>query len=234
MLETIRQRLKDGLPCRVVSTSLIEAGVDVDFPAVYREIAGLDSIAQAAGRCNREGKRPADGSIVTFFQSLNPVPLLQRVNVRAAQEALHVNPDPGDPDAMQRYFTALRSLICGETDKSGVVEALRKGLHGCRFPFETAAEKFHLIDQAAKTVYIPLGDGADACRPLLEGRANIGDYRKAGQYSVSIYEQHFQALSAAGDILPLTEDSAVLINLSLYDSQMGLSLKAESGKAEII
>lgn len=234
MLETIRQRLKDGLTCRVVSTSLIEAGVDVDFPAVYREIAGLDSIAQAAGRCNREGKRPADNSIVTFFQSLNPVPLLQRVNVCAALEALHANPDPGDPDAMQRYFTALRSLIGGETDRSGVVEALRKGLHGCLFPFETAAENFHLIDQVTKTVYIPLGDGADACRSLLEGWADKSDYRKAGQYSVSIYEQHFQALLAAGDILPLTEDSAVLTNLKLYDAEMGLSLTADPGKAEFI
>ena len=61
ILKEIRQRLKDGLPCRVVSTSLIEAGVDVDFPCAYRELAGLDSILQTAGRCNREGKRPRDG-----------------------------------------------------------------------------------------------------------------------------------------------------------------------------
>lgn len=234
MLETIRQRLKDGLPCRVVSTSLIEAGVDVDFPAVYREIAGLDSIAQAAGRCNREGKRPMDDSIVTFFQSQNPVPLLQRVNICAAQEALHANPDPGDPDAMQRYFTALRSLIGDETDKSGIVEALRKGLHGCLFPFETTAKSFHLIDQTTKTVYIPLGEGSAACQPLLEGWADKADYREAGQYSVSVYEQHFQALLAAGDILPLTEDSAVLTNLRLYDAATGLSLTADPGKAEFI
>lgn len=56
-LDEIRQRLKAGLPCRVVSTSLIEAGVDVDFPLAYREAAGLDSLLQTAGRCNREGRR---------------------------------------------------------------------------------------------------------------------------------------------------------------------------------
>lgn len=66
ILHTVRQRLEKGLPCRVVSTSLIEAGVDVDFPAVYREMAGLDSMLQAAGRCNRNGKRDASQSIVTI------------------------------------------------------------------------------------------------------------------------------------------------------------------------
>ena len=78
-LEEIRRRLREGLPCRVISTSLIEAGVDVDFPAVFREEAGLDSILQAAGRCNREGKRPvSERSIVTVFrgEGRTPPPLL--------------------------------------------------------------------------------------------------------------------------------------------------------------
>ena len=234
VLETIRQRLKDGLPCRVVSTSLIEAGVDVDFPAVYRELAGLDSIAQAAGRCNREGKRAAEDSVVTYFESETPVPLLQRIHIRAAREALRGNPDPGSPDTMQRYFTALRSLIGDQTDKSQAVKHLREGISGCRLPFETVAKNFHFIDQAACTVYIPLGEGVEACRPLLDGTATREDYRRAGQYSVSVYAQHYRALADAGDIQPLTDASAVLTNLSLYDPEMGLSLQADPGKAEFI
>ena len=71
VLEEIRARLKDGKPCRVISTSLVEAGVDLDFPCVYREINGLDSIVQAAGRCNREGRRSAEESVVHVFSLEN-------------------------------------------------------------------------------------------------------------------------------------------------------------------
>lgn len=110
----VRQRLKEGLPCRVVSTSLIEAGVDVDFPMVWREIAGLDSIAQAAGRCNREGRRNPAESFVSYFQSEHPALLLQKINVQAAGEALKRGGNPGAPETMTDYFTALRSLIGGE------------------------------------------------------------------------------------------------------------------------
>ena len=234
VLNTIRQRLHNGLPCRVVSTSLIEAGVDVDFPRVYREIAGLDSIAQAAGRCNREGKRSADSSIVTFFQSENPVPVLQKINILAAREALQGNCDPGDPETMNRYFTSLRSLIGEQTDKYGVVKSLREGFQGCLLPFETVAKRFHLIEQSTCTVYVPMGDGTDLCQRLLEGNAGREDYRKAGQYSVNIYEKHYCDLLSAGDIQPLDGNSAVLINLSLYDIEKGLSMKSDPGKAEFI
>ena len=230
VLRTIRRRLKDGLPCRVVSTSLIEAGVDVDFPAVYRETAGLDSIAQAAGRCNREGKRGAEESVVTYFRSENPVPILQRINVEAAREALKGGRSPGDPETMDRYFACLRSLIGKNIDKSGTVKTLREQL----LPFETVSKGFHLIDQETFTVYIPLGEGEASCRPLLEGRASREDCRRAGQYSVSIYEKHFRDLLNAGDIQALSGDSAVLTNLSLYDPEMGLSLTSDAGKAEFI
>ena len=234
ILAVIRQRLKDGLACRVVSTSLIEAGVDVDFPAVFRELAGLDSIAQAAGRCNREGKRNPDESIVTYFRSEAPVPLLQRINIKAAADALQDGRSPGSPDTMQQYFSSLRRYIGESTDESGAVKALRNGISGCLFPFKTVAESFHLINQASCTVYIPLNEGAPLCKKLLSGRASKQDYRRAGQYGVNVFEHHYRALLSAGDITPLDESSAVLVNLDQYDMQKGLSLHAESGKADFI
>ena len=230
VLDTVRQRLKEGLPCRVVSTSLIEAGVDVDFPMVWRELAGLDSIAQAAGRCNREGRRNPAESFVTYFQSEHPTPVLQKINIQAAHEALKQGGNPGEPETMERYFTALRSLIGENMDKSNTVKLLQEML----LPFRTVAENFHLIDQETYTVYIPLGDGAEICRPIQEKRGNREDYRRAGQYSVGIYQQHFQNLWRAGDIELLSENSAMLTNLSLYDPETGLSTLADAGKAEFI
>lgn len=230
VLETIRNRLKQGLPCRVVSTSLIEAGVDVDFPMVWREVAGLDSIAQAAGRCNREGKRDPDSSIVTYFQSEHTVPVLQMVPIQAAREALKKDMDPAKPETMQHYFTALRSLIGENMDKSAVMKTTTENI----LPMETVAGNFRLIDQETFTVYIPLGEGEAVCRPLLSGQPSREDYRRAGQYSVGIYDRDFQSLCSAGDIRLLSENSAILVNLELYDSEMGLSTKADVGKAEFI
>ena len=131
---------------------------------------------------------------------------------------------------MDRYFACLRSLIGENIDKSGTVKTLREQL----LPFETVSKGFHLIDQETFTVYIPLGEGEAACSPLLEGRASREDCRRAGQYSVSIYEKHFRDLLNAGDIQALSGDSAVLTNLSLYDPEMGLSLTPDAGKAEFI
>lgn len=234
ILSDIRDRLRSGKTCRVVSTSLIEAGVDIDFPAVYRELAGLDSIAQAAGRCNREGRRPAQDSIVTYFEGETPAPVLQQIQIGATREALVGERDPGNPDTIRRYFSSWRSLIGEQTDKSGAVEHLRKGIRGCLLPFRTVSEAFRFIDQDTRTVYIPMGDGAALCRKLRDGSAESSDWRKAGQYAVSIYARHYTALWEAGAIYSLDDSSAVLLDLQLYDEHSGLSLEFDTGKAEFV
>lgn len=241
LLREIRDRLKSGEVCRVVSTSLIEAGVDVDFPAVYREMAGLDSILQAAGRCNREGKRPVDESVVTIFERTELPPQLFRKAVGASREALGTDRDPGTPETMSHYFHSLRSLTGDALDKQGIVKAYEKGIEGCEFPFRTVAEKFHLIDQNAYTIYVPYQEeGAELVRQLREGVYSKDLYRKLGRYAVSVYDLHFQALCSAGALLTAREvpaldaDSAILTDITLYSETMGLSLEPESAKAEFI
>ena len=240
LLGEIRERLRQGEPCRVVSTSLIEAGVDVDFPAVYRELAGLDSVMQAAGRCNREGKHPVEGSLVTIFERTELPPLLFRSAIGAAREALGDDSDPAAPETMARYFHCLRGLTGDALDKQGVIKAFTHGIEGCEFPFRTVAEKFHLIDQNTYTIYIPYGEGAALLRRLQDGECSKSLYRKLSRYAVSVYDKHYQALYDAGalmtarEIPTLDDDSAILTDLTLYSETMGLSLEPETGKAEFI
>ena len=223
-LAEIRTRLKNGLPCRVVSTSLIEAGVDVDFPAVYREMAGLDSILQAAGRCNREGRRRPEESIVTIFEGLSRTPQMLRVNIGAAKEALQGGADPAASETITRYFRSYRSFAGDRLDKADVIHCFREGFQGRMLPFRTVAERFHMIDDATKTVYIPQGECAELIQRLRAGERSRALFRKLGQYGVNVYEKHFQALLERGALEQLDESSAILTDLSLYVQTMGLIL----------
>ena len=228
VLSEIRSRLKDGLPCRVISTSLIEAGVDVDFPAVYREISGLDSILQAAGRCNRENKRSPESSIVTIFDGVSAVPKIMRTNIGATRETLRPDVDPSSPETIARYFNSFRSLV-GTLDQNDVVRAFSEGVQGRMLPFRTVAEKFHLINDDTRTIYIPLGEGAKLIRQLKEGDHTRALYRKLGRYGVNIYDKHFLALMGRGALEVLDDESVVLSDLSLYRQDVGLLLNDEAG-----
>ncbi|MDE7244478.1 MAG: CRISPR-associated helicase Cas3' [Oscillospiraceae bacterium] len=225
VLAEIRRRLKEGLPCRVVSTSLIEAGVDVDFPLVFREEAGLDSILQAAGRCNREGRRPVSESIVTVFRAETAPPQIFSAAIAAGQEAMDRYDDLSDPDAVSCYFHALLDLKGREAqDQKGILLRIQKG----GFPFRTVAEEFRLIEQDTHTVYIPIGDGEKLVERLRQGERSRQLFRELGQYGVSVYAQQFQILDEGAALELLEDGSAILTDLSLYSDDTGLTLNVDS------
>lgn len=234
VIAEIKRRLSSGQPCRVISTSLIEAGVDIDFPIVYRERAGLDSIQQAAGRCNREGERDPSLSLVYVFTSDTKIPPLFAINVGATNEALAVGMLPDDLGAIERYFKAFRSLAGDAIDKYKVVETMTVGIAGSRFPYKTVAETFKLINNNMHTVYIRTKDSAECIDRIISHVATREDYRRAGNYSVNIYQQHYEALIASGEVIKIDEYSGYLQNDTAYSSHTGLSLKADSGRAEFI
>ena len=230
-LAEIRRRLSSDLPCRVISTSLVEAGVDVDFPAVYREEAGLDSMLQAAGRCNREGKCAAAESMVTVFQGEDRPPKLFDTQIEVGRMVMERQLDLTSRQAVHDYFHELLEVKGkASQDQKDIMGMMAKQL----FPFQGVAERFHIIDNATRTVYIPVGEGAALVDSLRHGERNRSLFRKLGRYGVSVYENHFQSLDGAGALELLEDGSAVLLNTNLYSEQTGLSLQAEGGQGIIL
>lgn len=227
VISEIRRRLEKNLPCRVVSTSLIEAGVDIDFPYVFKEQNGLDSILQAAGRCNREGKRSKDESVVTIFSTDSFVPDIFKTQVDVSKMTLGIFADPDSKEAISYYFNSLLYLK-GDLaiDRHGIMDLINKE----PFYFSELSKKFKMIEDKSKTVYIPLEEGKDLVDQLYRGEINKQLFRRLGQFGVSIYENHLKELLSAGDVEIVNDSALVLNNLNLYSEKTGLSLKAEYGK----
>lgn len=230
-LDEIRERLKRGLPCRVVSTSLIEAGVDVDFPVVYREEAGLDSIIQAAGRCNREGRRSLEESIVYIFRAQDEYasrhPASLRLPTEVARQVMQKYADIAAPESIHEYFNLLIRFKGASLDQKNIVEAFEKGASSLNFPFASVAQAFRIIEQNTRQVLIPLESEPEArltAEMLRQGVRSRTWMRKAGQYSVNVYDAAFLALLGAGALEVLDEELAILRDTSLYDPDMGLQV----------
>jgi CRISPR-associated endonuclease/helicase Cas3 len=227
VLDAIRIRLKEDKPCRVISTSLIECGVDCSFPVVYRAMAGLDSIAQAAGRCNREGGMENKGKVFVFETGKLPsMPWLKRCMSRAA-ETLRSLPD-ADPlglEAMRRYFELLYDVQ--ELDKKQVLARLNTLTRDLYFPFREVAGDFRFIEDESIGIIIP--DGPEAEKLVQELRYTEFPrtaIRKLQQYSVGVRTREFAALDAGGALEMVREEFPVLRNMVAYRKDVGLCVEA--------
>ncbi len=205
--------------------------MDVDFPTVFREQAGLDSVLQAAGRCNREGRRPLEESVVYIFEGEGKTSPLFSAAIGAGKAAMSRHDDMTSQEAIHDYFSELLDLKGREAqDKEGILSLIQSQF----FPFRVVDQKFHLIDSPTRTVYIPWKEGAELLERLRAGEGGRKLLRMLGQYGVSVYEKHFAALEAAGDLEVLENGAAILRNPDLYREDTGLSLEADSGKGLFI
>ncbi len=230
-LQEIRQRLHDGAPCRVVSTSLIEAGVDVDFPAVYRALAGLDSILQAGGRCNREGKRLRDESLVHVFRTEAKAPRMLEQNISAAARILRSSLPLDSPEAVREYFQFLLYTLKDQDQLDQ--KRILKDAESLRF--RSVAQNFRLIDGSGFTVYIPEGDGAALLQQLRRDGPSRSLLRKLQQYAVNVYPQYFRNLCDMGAAEAITENAGILLDSELYSQETGLPFEvSEQSKAIFI
>lgn len=234
VLAEVRVRLKAGEPCRLVSTSLIEAGVDISLPTVYRAEAGLDSVAQAAGRCNRNAERAAELSEVRVFATANsdwaPPPELRQF-AQAAQEVMRqpqFRDDPLSPPAIEAYF---RLLYWQKGDKELDAANLLGLCAESRIdslPLETLAAKFRMIDTVQMPVIVPFDDDARRdIESLRYAEKSGGLARKLQPYLVQLPRNGFDALRKAGAIQPVApekwgEQFMELVNMDIYSCEFGI------------
>lgn len=229
ILKRIRQDLKTGLPCRVVATSLIEAGVDVDFPAVYRETAGADNVIQAAGRCNREGKNDTDSSIVYVYdlhKKGNAIPAFIRLPASVAQMIRRDYPDPSSAEAIKKYFDLLHNFKGESLDKKEIL----KNIDSRELNFAGIADDFRIIEEEGHAVFIPQGE--EACEILELLRAGVRSrqlLRRAGKYMVNLYDRQYRQLWGMGKLEELDLAVSVLSDLSVYEESVGLKIPMEDG-----
>ena len=252
-LAEINRRMREGSHCRVVATCLVEAGVDLDFPAVYRAMAGVDSIVQAAGRCNREGRRPIDESLVYVFEEVGSPQMPPEVKSRAdvTRGVLQGGCDEfgnayelGDLSTVNLFFSKLfyyrtdGGRAMGSLDKASVVEKLSKPVPVkgrwpiLGFPFEEMGQKFRFIDNDTSTVIVPDPAIADDLAALRAGEISRGGMRRVRRYGVSVYDGDCTKLRDAGAIEALEglERTYVLVDEGRYRDDVGLDLQVEEGK----
>jgi CRISPR-associated endonuclease/helicase Cas3 len=228
-LDEIRNRLDDGHACRVVSTQLIEAGVDVDFPRVYRAVAGIDSIAQAAGRCNRNG-RSKDPLKVYVFEFPEGVGCSYfRLAAQSAEKLF--TPFAGnltDPQCVQEYFADYYWKNSQRLDEAGIIECCRTA-QGGNIQFKDLA-RFQMIESATVPIVIALGKTAvDLVESLPFAEHKGGILRQLQQYTVQVYPYQFDDLEGWCEN-PL-DGVWVLRSDELYSEHTGLKCKAPQGAA---
>ncbi len=235
VIAEIKRRLRSGVPTRVISTQLVEAGVDIDFPVVYRAMAGLDAVAQAAGRCNREGRLSGKGLVVVFEPPKGAAPGLLLKAQQSGREIMQLA--EGNPlvrDQFEKYFRHYYASL-NDLDGKRIVELLdmhnrTDALHGV-FNFRTAANRFRLIEEEGQTaVIVRYGDSEKLIAALeasqnMEPRQRRAILRKLQRYTVNIRADGCKKLLQHQCVKELHPGVYVQNADELYDNELGLLLE---------
>ena len=197
-LAEINLALKTDQPCVVVSTQLVEAGVDLDFPVVYRALAGIDSLAQAAGRCNREGRLPEPGEFHVFVAPTNPPQGTLAAGLKRTRILLRTGPvDITDPGIHAKYFKDLYEMAGSPSQ----IPDREK-----RWDFPGVDELFKMIEDHGTPVVAPYGDDWFAAVSDAKEHPCVQNFRRLQPYTVSVPDAWLAVLKAKGCLEPLFPD----------------------------
>lgn len=221
VIEKIKRDLSEGKSITVVSTSLIEAGIDLDFETVFREINGLDSILQAGGRCNREGRR--DGGTVFVFETEKSNPR-NDMRINSAKHLLESFTDISVPECIERYYNEVFFFRSKEIKQNTIAAECKSP---AEIPFRSFAEKFKLIKEETIGVIVPQNDD---CRMLLS-RLESGErgvIRSLQKYAVSLKcrgeNSEFERALKQGVITQNASGFFVVEREEYYDKDTGLDI----------
>lgn len=233
VLRTIRRRLADGERCIVISTSLVEAGVDFDFETVYRQLAGIDSMIQAGGRCNREGERSLQDSWTYIFtlEDGGKVPG-QQTQIATAKQMMQKYDDISSLEAIHGYFKRLYHYRNNDLDQKHILELFNPQ----ELQFALVGRIFKLIETNTVTIFI---DREDKAKQILEQIRIKGTtrqlMREAGQYCIQIYKNEFEKFYSANLVEEVDrnyEDGLwILRDIDKYSDEVGLTLDVDIGDA---
>ncbi len=214
LIDEIKERLLNNLPVRLISTQVVEAGVDLDFPIVYRAIGPLDRIVQAAGRCNREGKIPEKGKMYIFEPEEGGVPRgPYHIGLELAKTILsrHKPEDLHNPDIYREYFQRLFSGV--NLDVKNIQE-LREDLD-----FPKIAEKYKLIDQKTIPVIVNYDDSLKLLKEWQDYPSQSA-WRKIQPYLINLYQNQIKKYEEEDRIHQISE--GLYQWLGKYDERRGI------------
>lgn len=225
VLADIRQTLSETTRLiRVVSTQLIEAGVDIDFPVVFRQLSGLDSILQAAGRCNREGKLN-EGQTFVFDLQGQPLRGSLEKSAYAMREIRSLHPDADwlDPKTMEEYYRVLYSKI--DTFDKKEIESYSQ--HPAQIAYEEISDRFKLIDEDGIPVIVNYGESPALIEQLRSEGPSRALMRRLSMYSVSLRQHQFRKLKEEGLIFEPQEGIYYIEYANQYHPVTGLKTDNE-------
>ena len=221
-ISRIRAGLDNGTKTVVISTSLIEAGVDLDFKSVFREIAGLDSIVQSGGRCNREGKM-IFGNVFVF--ELGPLHREIAVKANITRKLFEEFNNISSKEAVQAYYDRIFAVSDKEIETNSITEMMNGDMRVSGIPFRSYAQRFKFIEKETVGIVIPCEENAELIESLKYGARSA--MRKLQRYCASVNKYEFDYMVESGTVQNLYGDVYMLSAPEYYSKETGLDIKKE-------